>query len=164
MIAVPETSAVVGRWRFQCVESTRRRTSLTSAGSKPRATIAVLARHPEQADRYYAGLRRADVPALRRVRAQEFSFRPGVEVTDIRQTKGLEFDYVLIPDAASSVYGDDAQARRALYVAITRTSQQLLLSCTGTWTSLLAAPAASSSMEGGTTAACTRAPRPPPPA
>ena len=58
------------------------------AQREPRATIAILARHPEQADRYYDGLRRADVPALRRVRAQEFAFRPGVEVTDIRQTKG----------------------------------------------------------------------------
>ena len=38
-------------------------------------------------------------PALRRVRAQEFAFRPGVEVTDIRQVKGLEFDYVVMVDA-----------------------------------------------------------------
>ena len=44
---------------------------------EPRATVAVLTRHPEEADRYYEGLRRAEVPLLRRVRAQEFSFRPG---------------------------------------------------------------------------------------
>src|SRR6185295_9920650 len=47
---------------------------------EPRATVAVLTRHPEQADRYHHGLARAEVPALRRVRAQDFAFRPGVEV------------------------------------------------------------------------------------
>ncbi|HEY3592992.1 MAG TPA: AAA family ATPase, partial [Polyangiaceae bacterium] len=65
---------------------------------EPRATVAVLARYPEQADIYYDGLVRAEVPFLRRVRAQDFSFRPGVEVTDIRQVKGLEFDYVVLVD------------------------------------------------------------------
>ena len=72
------------------------------AAREPRATVALLARHPEQADRYYEGLRRAEVPSLRRVRAQEFAFRPGVEVTDVRQVKGLEFDYVVMLDANDS--------------------------------------------------------------
>ena len=58
--------------------------------------MALLARYPEQADLYYEGLKRAEVPYLRRVRAQEFAFRPGVEVTEIRQVKGLEFDYVVL--------------------------------------------------------------------
>ena len=52
---------------------------------EPRATVALLARHPEQADLYYEGLKRAEVPHLRRVRAQDFAFRPGVEVTDMRR-------------------------------------------------------------------------------
>ena len=69
---------------------------------EPRATVALLARHPEQADVYYEGLRRAEVPDLRRVRAQDFSFRPGVEVTDVRQVKGLEFDYVVMLDVNAS--------------------------------------------------------------
>ena len=72
------------------------------AAREPRATVALLARHPEQADRYYDGLRRAEVPSLRRVRAQEFAFRPGVEVTDVRQVKGLEFDYVVMLDVNAS--------------------------------------------------------------
>ena len=46
------------------------------AAREPRATVALLARHPEQADRYFDGLRRAEVPALRRMRAQEFSVPP----------------------------------------------------------------------------------------
>ena len=44
---------------------------------EPRATVAILTRHREEADRYFQGLKRAEVPMLRRVRDQEFAFRPG---------------------------------------------------------------------------------------
>ena len=60
---------------------------------EPRATLAILARHPEQADVYYEALRMAEIPSLRRIRAYEFAFRPGVEVTEVRQVKGLEYDW-----------------------------------------------------------------------
>ncbi len=99
---------------------------------EPRATIALLARHPEQADRYFDGLRRAEVPALRRVRAQEFSFRPGVEVTDVRQVKGLEFDYVVMLDANDSSYGRDDESRHLFHIGVTRAAHQLWLIATGT--------------------------------
>ena len=54
------------------------------------ATIALVARDVDTANLYYAGLRRAEVPALRRITAQEFSFTPGIDVTDIYQIKGLD--------------------------------------------------------------------------
>jgi DNA helicase-2/ATP-dependent DNA helicase PcrA len=94
---------------------------------EPRATVALLARHPEQADRYFDGLRRAEVPALRRVRAQEFSFRPGVEVTDVRQVKGLEFDYVVMLDVNAASYGRDDEARHLFHIGVTRAAHQLWL-------------------------------------
>ena len=50
---------------------------------EPTASCAVISRHPEQADAYFEGLRRAEVPALRRVRRDEFNFQPGVDVTDV---------------------------------------------------------------------------------
>ena len=65
---------------------------------EPTASCAVISRHPEQADAYFDGLRRAEVPALRRVRRDEFNFQPGVDVTDVAQVKGLEFDYVVMVD------------------------------------------------------------------
>jgi DNA helicase-2/ATP-dependent DNA helicase PcrA len=99
---------------------------------EPRATVALLARHPEQADRYYDGLRRAEVPSLRRVRAQEFAFRPGVEVTDVRQVKGLEFDYVVMLDANDSTYGQDDESRHLFHIGVTRAAHQLWLIVTGT--------------------------------
>src|SRR5205085_7681161 len=54
---------------------------------EPMASVAVIARHPEQARLYYDALSAAEVPALRLVAAQDFPFRPGIDVTDVRQTK-----------------------------------------------------------------------------
>ena len=99
---------------------------------EPRATVALLARHPEQADRYFDGLHRAEVPSLRRVRAQDFAFRPGVEVTDVRQVKGLEFDYVVMLDANDSSYGRDDESRHLFHIGVTRAAWQLWIVVTGT--------------------------------
>src|SRR6185436_10996270 len=46
---------------------------------EPTASVALIARHPEQADLYYQSLQRSEVPALRRVRRQDFAFAPGVD-------------------------------------------------------------------------------------
>jgi DNA helicase-2/ATP-dependent DNA helicase PcrA len=101
------------------------------AAREPRATVALLARYPEQADRYHEGLRRAEVPSLRRVRAQNFSFRPGVEVTDVRQVKGLEFDYVVMLDANATSYGRDDESRHLFHIGVTRAAHQLWILVTG---------------------------------
>ncbi|AUX28765.1 MULTISPECIES: ATP-binding domain-containing protein [Sorangium] len=92
---------------------------------EPRATLAILARHPEQADVYYDALRMAEIPNLRRVRAYEFAFRPGVEVTEIRQVKGLEYDYVVLVDANASTYPADDESRHLLHIGATRAAHQL---------------------------------------
>jgi DNA helicase-2/ATP-dependent DNA helicase PcrA len=94
---------------------------------EPRATVAVIARHPEQADRYHEGLARAEVPLLRRVRVEDFAFRPGVEVTDVRQVKGLEFDYVVMVDVNANIYGIDDESRHLFHIAATRAAHQLWL-------------------------------------
>ena len=89
--------------------------------------MALLARFPEQADRYFEGLRRAEVASLRRVRAQDFTFRPGIDVTDVRQVKGLEFDYVVLLDANATSYGSDDESRHLFHIAATRAAHQLWL-------------------------------------
>lgn len=104
---------------------------------EPRASVALVARHPEQADRVYEPLRRADVPGVRRVRQQEFSFRPGVEVTDVRQVKGLEFDYVVMLDVNASTYGADPESRHLFHIAATRAAHQLWLLVTAAPSPLL---------------------------
>ncbi|HEX2691832.1 MAG TPA: ATP-binding domain-containing protein [Kofleriaceae bacterium] len=94
---------------------------------EPTASCAVIARHPEQADAYFEGLRRAEIPALRRVRRDEFNFQPGVDVTDIAQVKGLEFDYVVMVDVNVASYPDQYWARHMLHIGVTRAAHQLWL-------------------------------------
>jgi DNA helicase-2/ATP-dependent DNA helicase PcrA len=99
--------------------------------------VAVLARHPEQADRYFDGLARAEIPSLRRVRAQDFTFHPGVEVTDIRQVKGLEFDYVVMVDVNAATFGLDDESRHLFHIGATRAAHQLWLLVTAAPSPLL---------------------------
>jgi DNA helicase-2/ATP-dependent DNA helicase PcrA len=99
--------------------------------SEPQASVCVIARYPEQADLYFGGLQRAEVPYLRRVAEQDFSFKAGVDVTDVRQVKGLEFDYVVIVEASESAYPDDDEARHLLHIAATRAAHQLWLFAVG---------------------------------
>ncbi|MEM9692566.1 MAG: ATP-binding domain-containing protein [Myxococcota bacterium] len=98
---------------------------------EPRATVAVLARYPEQADAYYNALRMAEVPHLRRIRDFDFAFKPGVEVTEIKQVKGLEYDYVILVDVTASSYPDNDEARYQLHVGCTRAAHQLWVVSTG---------------------------------
>jgi DNA helicase II / ATP-dependent DNA helicase PcrA len=107
------------------------------AQREPLASTALIARYPEQADLYYDGLTKADVPNLRRIAAQDFPFKPGVDVTDVRQVKGLEFDYVVLLDVSSDSYGTDQESRHLLHIAATRAAHQLWLMVIGTPSRLL---------------------------
>jgi DNA helicase II / ATP-dependent DNA helicase PcrA len=55
------------------------------------------------------------------------SFAPidGVEVMDVDSAKGLEFDYVILPDVSATTYPDDEESRRRLHVGVTRAAHQL---------------------------------------
>lgn len=92
---------------------------------EPLASVAVISRYPEQARIFAAALRTAEVPGVRLVSDQEFSFRPGIEVTDITQVKGLEFDYVILIDVTASTYPDSTESRNMLYIGATRAAHQL---------------------------------------
>ncbi len=98
---------------------------------EPTASCALITRHPEQADAYFEGLRRAEVPALRRVRRDDFNFQPGIDITDITQVKGLEFDYVVMLDVNASSYPDQHWARHLLHIGVTRAAHQMWLVSTG---------------------------------
>ncbi|HKA86320.1 MAG TPA: ATP-binding domain-containing protein [Haliangiales bacterium] len=109
------------------------------ASREPTAATAIICRHAETADQVYGALARAEVPGLRRVRREDFAFAPGVDVTDVTQVKGLEFDYVLLPDVNASAYPDALEARHMLHIAATRTAHQLWLIATGEPSPLLPA-------------------------
>ncbi len=92
---------------------------------EPLASVAVLTGSPEVSGIYANGLERGEVPRMRRVTNQDFSFAPGVEVTEVSQVKGLEFDYVVIAEASARYYPDTPGSRRKLHVAATRAVHQL---------------------------------------
>ena len=98
---------------------------------EPMASVALLTRYPQQAQLYYDALRVAEVPRLRHVAQQDFTFLPGIDVTDVRQVKGLEFDYVVVLDPTRQNYPTRDSARHLLHIATTRTAYQLWLVCSG---------------------------------
>ncbi|HUK66815.1 MAG TPA: ATP-binding domain-containing protein [Anaeromyxobacteraceae bacterium] len=103
---------------------------------EPAASVAVVSRGPEVARNLHRLLE--DLPEARLVLDGDFSFRPGVDLTDVESVKGLEFDYVIVPDASASTYPADDESRRRLHVAVTRTSHQLWITTVGAPSPLLA--------------------------
>ncbi len=94
---------------------------------EPDAYVALIARYAAQADTYFDGLAVTDLPRLRRVADQDFSFQRGIDVTDVQQVKGLEFDYVIMLDVDRHSYPDDTAARYLLHIGATRAAHQLWL-------------------------------------
>jgi DNA helicase II / ATP-dependent DNA helicase PcrA len=92
-----------------------------------RASIAVICRHPLTARRL-APLLLKEVPT-RLVFDGRFLARGPVQVSIVSETKGLEFDYVVVPDANAATWPDDAASRRAMYVAVTRARHQVVFAC-----------------------------------
>ncbi len=102
---------------------------------EPGASVAVLARDADAARAIHAIVSRA-LPA-RLVQDGAFSFGPGVEITEVAETKGLEFDYVVVPDASARSYPATPEHRRALHVAVTRAARQVWILSPGAPSPLL---------------------------
>ncbi|RYZ39476.1 MAG: DNA helicase [Myxococcaceae bacterium] len=90
---------------------------------EPHASVGVIASSREAAQSVHRVI--AEMPWARLVLEGDFSFEPGVDVTDVDNVKGLEFDYVVLPDVTARAYPADDEARRRLHVAVTRSSHQL---------------------------------------
>jgi DNA helicase-2/ATP-dependent DNA helicase PcrA len=101
------------------------------AAAEPFASVAVLTPSRAATALYHEGLARGDVPRLRRVEQWDFSFAPGVEVAEIEQAKGLEFDYVVLVDAGAESFPATPAARRLLHVGATRAVHQLWITSSG---------------------------------
>ena len=102
------------------------------ARQEPLASVAVLTPTPAISATYYGGIERCELPRLRRVRDQDFSFAAGVEVTEISQVKGLEFDYVILVDVDAAQFPETDASRRLLHVGATRAIHQLWLTSVAT--------------------------------
>jgi DNA helicase-2/ATP-dependent DNA helicase PcrA len=109
------------------------------ADEEPLASVAVLAPDAPLCAIYAEGLERSEVPRVRRVEQGRFAFAPGVEVAEIEQAKGLEFDYVVLVDVSAGRFRDTPSSRRLLHVAATRAVHQLWVFTTAEPSPLLAA-------------------------
>jgi DNA helicase-2/ATP-dependent DNA helicase PcrA len=98
---------------------------------EPMASVVLLTPDEATSITYYMGLRGGEVPRLRRITDQDFTFAPGVEITELDQVKGLEFDYVVLVEASASNYPDNAASRRLLHVGATRAVHQLWITTVG---------------------------------
>jgi DNA helicase II / ATP-dependent DNA helicase PcrA len=93
--------------------------------NEPEASAAIVLGNRTRVAEFRALFR--DHPDVRGVYDGEFSFNPGLDVTHLDAIKGLEFDYVLVPDATASEYPATEDSRRRLHVAVTRAAHQLWL-------------------------------------
>jgi len=103
----------------------------TLVRDEPLASVAILAPDGDLAAIYHEGLAKCDIPNLSRVTMQDFSFRPGVEVTELADVKGLEFDYVVLLETSDTCFPNEPMSRRRLHVGVTRAIHQLWLTCVG---------------------------------
>jgi DNA helicase-2/ATP-dependent DNA helicase PcrA len=102
----------------------------------PRGSVAIVCRSPRFARALATMLHGHDL-AVRLVFDGAFLVRGPVQITTVEETKGLEFDVVIVPDASASDYPESPAARRALYVAVTRARHQVLLAHVGARTPLV---------------------------
>lgn len=103
--------------------------------AEPHASVAVITSSPDTARRFFPLIE--GLPNTRLVERGEFPFTPGVDVTDVDSVKGLEWDYVVIPDTNAAHWPGTDEGRRRLHVAVTRASHQLWLISPGTWSPLV---------------------------
>lgn len=90
---------------------------------EPKSTIAIICNTNESASQLYEEL--ADIGGVRLILDQGFNFKPGIDITTVDQIRGLEFDYVIIPDADRVNYPENNRSRKRLHLAATRAIHQL---------------------------------------
>ncbi len=103
---------------------------------EPLASIAIICESEERAESTFNALK--NTIDVRLVIDGEFCFKPGIDITNVAQIKGLEFDYVILPDVNLVSYPDTPRARHALHIAVTRAVHQLWVMSVGQPSEILA--------------------------
>ena len=94
----------------------------------PYKLIALICRYPKQAMELKEELKEYLPGEVRLGHRDQFSFEPGIMVTNIHQVKGLEFDSVALIEPDEENYPiRREESRNMIYVGITRTQDDLLL-------------------------------------
>ena len=94
----------------------------------PYKLVALICRYPKQAMELKEELEEFLSGEVRLGHRDQFSFEPGIMVTNIHQVKGLEFDSVALIEPDEDNYPiQREESRNMIYVGITRTQDDLLL-------------------------------------
>jgi len=94
----------------------------------PYKLIALICRHPKQAMELKEELKEMISCEVRVGYRDQFSFEPGVVVTNIHQVKGLEFDSVALVKPSEEFYPSrNLESRNMIYVGVTRAQEDLLI-------------------------------------
>lgn len=98
-------------------------TLLQLTQKEPDASIAIICNQTSRAEEIHRDLK--DIGNVRLIEHSEFEFSPGIDVTTIEQIRGLEFDYVVVPDGDIVNYPDNGTSRKRLHLVVTRAIHQL---------------------------------------
>ena len=91
------------------------------------ASVALITLNQKKAKEYYDILYQMEIPGLRLIDDQNFSFTAGIDITDVTQVKGLEFDYVVLLDVDAVDYPENSYHQYLLHIGATRAAYQLWL-------------------------------------
>jgi DNA helicase II / ATP-dependent DNA helicase PcrA len=104
----------------------------------PYKLVALICRYPKQAMELKEEMEKYLPGEVRLGHRDQFSFEPGVLVTNIHQVKGLEFDSVALVEPDEENYpAKREESRNMIYVGITRTQEDLLLATIRPYSSVL---------------------------
>ena len=94
----------------------------------PHKLIALICRYPRQAMELKDELKEMLSHEIRVGHRDQFSFEPGIIVSNIHQIKGLEFDAVALIEPSEQFYpGKNSESRNMIYVGVTRAQEDLLV-------------------------------------
>ncbi|QTA86686.1 UvrD-helicase domain-containing protein [Desulfonema magnum] len=93
--------------------------------ARPNALIGVVCRYKSDANQIAEDLKHLGLKHLRRHERDNFSFQPGIIVTNAHQVKGLEFSGILVINPEAAQYRDNRESRMLLHVVITRATDRL---------------------------------------
>jgi len=104
----------------------------------PYKLVALVCRYPKQAMELKEELEGMVSHEVRVGHRDQFTFEPGVIVSNIHQVKGLEFDAVALIEPSEHFYPEgQSESRNMLYVGVTRAEDDLLIIGKSTFSKIL---------------------------
>jgi len=102
---------------------------MTTSKSEDFNSLGIICKTQDQADWFFDQLKTSSIP-VKLLNANSTTFSNGIIICSIHLSKGLEFDYVILPQCSSSNYKSNLD-RNLLYIGCTRAMHKLTLIYSG---------------------------------